>query len=133
MVYKEGKKMNQKEYEELFEELPDAPAEPIVFTQEETYVFKIKPVWQFQSIEVEIKGTKKDISKVMDLYTDLLSGLMKIAPEQKRELNEAKPTIKLASEAQKVLMRKFNISFTANTTAAEAQKLIQKSVEEANK
>ena len=120
--------MNQTELEEFFKDEPVQKKE-----QEEEYIFKIKPVWLFQSIEVEVKATKKQLPKVMDLYTDILAGLMKIAPEQKREVNEVRPTVKLATEAQKMLMRKFDIPFTAETTAAEAQKLIQASVDKANK
>ena len=126
--------MNQTDLDKLIAEMESDPNDPANKPeQDEVFNFKIKPVWQFQSIEVEVKATKKQISKVMDLYTDLLAGLMKIAPEQKRELNEVRPTVKLATERQKLMMRKFDIPFTAETTAAEAQKLIQDSVDSANK
>lgn len=128
--------MNQTELDQLITEMEADPKDFVpkkAEEDEEVFIFKIKPVWQFQSIEVEVKATKKQISKVMDLYTDLLAGLMKIAPEQKREVNEVKPTIKLATEGQKMLMRKFDIPFTAETTSKEAQKLIQDSVDKANK
>ena len=101
--------------------------------EEEELIFKIKPVWQFQSVEVEVKAKKSQVSKVMDLYSDILAKLMLIAPEQPKQVYEAKPAVKLASDKQKELMRKFEIPFTANTTAAEAQKLIQDSVEKASK
>lgn len=123
--------MNQTELDELLEQIENAPvAEP---EPEEVFTFKIKPVWQFQSVEVEVKATKREIPKVLDLYTDLLAGLMKIAPEQSKQQFDDRPKVKLASDKQKELMRKFDIPFTAETTAAEAQKLIQDSIDRANK
>lgn len=100
-------------------------------SEEKVYDFKLKPVWQFQSVEVVVSGTKDDIPAIMDLYSDILSKLMVIAPEQSKAVNQ--PTVKLASDKQKEIMRKFGIEFTAQTTAAEAQALIQQSVEKANK
>ena len=120
-----------KHLDELIDELDSLPDLPLV--DEEVFNFKIKPVWQFQSIEVEVKATKREIPKVMDLYTDLLAGLMKIAPEQSKQVYEDRPRVKLASDKQKETMRKFDIPFTAETTAAEAQKLIQDNIDKLNK
>lgn len=88
-------------------------------------VFKCKPVWQFQSIEFEVSATKDNIPEVMDLYSEVLSKLMTIAPEQNKQ---ASPAVKLASEKQKEIMKKFGIKFTAQTTSEEAQNLIKKSI-----
>ena len=89
--------------------------------------FKIKPCWQFQSIEVEIEGEKKDIPEIMDLYSDILSRLILITPEQKKEAIQ--PVVKLASDKQKEIMQKYDIPFTLKTTSEEAQKLIQESLD----
>ena len=121
-----------KELDKLIEELEDKPFLPLA-EEDEVFNFKIIPVWQFQSIEVEVKATKREIPKVMDLYTDLLAGLMKIAPEQSKQVYEDRPKVKLASDKQKEIMRKFDIPFTAETTAAEAQKLIQDNIDKASK
>lgn len=126
--------MNQTD-KEFIQECVDDLAGIIDESKEEDPVFnfKIKPVWQFQSIEVEVKATKREIPKVMDLYSDLLAGLMKIAPEQSKQVYEDRPKVKLASDKQKEIMRKFDIPFTAETTAAEAQKLIQDNIDKASK
>lgn len=122
----------EKDLDKLLEELDNLPDLQLA-EGEEVFNFKIKPVWQFQSIEVEVKATKREIPKVMDLYTDLLAGLMKIAPEQSKQVYEDRPRVKLASDKQKEIMRKFDIPFTAETTAAEAQKLIQDNIDKASK
>lgn len=95
-------------------------------------IVKCKPVWQFQSCEFEfdING-KEDLPKLFDTYSEILNGLMLIAPEQKKEVIQTKP--KLASDKQREIMRKFDIPFTLETTAEEAQKLIQESVQKASK
>ena len=95
-------------------------------------IVKCKPVWQFQSCEFEFDLTdKKELPEMFDLYSEILNGLMLIAPEQKKEVNQSKP--KLASDRQREIMRKFDIPFTLETTAEEAQKLIQESVQKAGK
>ena len=92
--------------------------------------FKCKPCWNFQSVEFEIEiEDKSKLPEVMDLYSDVLSRLMLISPEQK---NTA-PAIKLASDKQKEIMKKFDIPFTLKTTADEAQKLIQESIDKSSK
>lgn len=92
------------------------------------FKFKLKPVYQFQSVEFEVWGTKADIPHVMELYSDVLSELMKITPEQTKNV----PVV-LASEKQKEIMRKFGIKFGPLTTQAEAQQLIKESIEAQNK
>ena len=95
-------------------------------------LFKCKPVWLFQSCEFEVElNDVSDLPKLFDLYSEVLKGLMLIAPEQKKEVNQTKP--KLASDKQREIMRKFDIPFTLETTAEEAQKLIQESVQKASK
>lgn len=98
-------------------------------------VMKCKPVWLFQSVEFdfEVEG-KQDFPKMFDLYSEVLNGLMRIAPDQKKELNpQTTKVVKLASEKQREIMRKFDIPFTLDTTAEEAQKLIEDSVKKASK
>ena len=93
---------------------------------------KCKPCWNFQSIEFEFAiEDKSELPKVMDLYSEVLSRLMLIAPEQKKE--PIAPAVKLASDKQKETMRKFDIPFTLKTTAEEAQKLIQESIDKMSK
>lgn len=92
-------------------------------------IFKCKPCWNFQSVEFEYEGEKEDLPKIMDLYSDVLSRLMLISPEQKKDA----PAVKLASDKQKEIMRKFDIPFTIKTTSEEAQKLIQESIDKTTK
>ena len=94
-------------------------------------VFKCKPCWQFQSVEFEVEGEREDIPKIMDLYSEVLSKLMLISPEQKKD--PTTQAIKLASDKQKEIMRKFDIPFTLQTTAEQAQKLIQESIDKSSK
>lgn len=98
-------------------------------------ILKCKPVYQFQSIEFDYEITdKRDLPKLFDLYTEVLNGLMLIAPDQKKELTQQTvKVVKLASERQREIMRKFDIPFTLETTSDEAQKLIQESVSKAAK
>ena len=98
-------------------------------------ILKCKPVYQFQSIEFDYEITdKRDLPKLFDLYTEVLNGLMLIAPDQKKDLNQQTvKVVKLASEKQREIMRKFDIPFTLETTSEEAQKLIQESVTKAVK
>ena len=116
--------MNQTELENL--NIPVVEGEI-----EEVYDFKLKPVWQFQSVEVVVSGTKKDISKIMDLYSEILAKLMLIAPEQNKVVSQ--PAIKLATDKQKEIMLKHGIEFTPQTTSAEAQALIQQNMEKSVK
>ena len=95
--------------------------------QAKQFVFKLKPCYQFQSIEFEVVATKEEIPEVIDLYSTVLNKLMEITPEQSK--NQPQPTVKLASDSQKEILRKYNIPFTLKTTAAEAQKLISESLE----
>ena len=94
--------------------------------------FKCKPCWNFQSVEFEVEiEDKSKLPEVMDLYSDVLSRLMLISPEQKKDNNV--PAIKLASDRQKEIMQQYNIPFTIKTTAEEAQKLIQESIDKNKK
>lgn len=96
-------------------------------------ILKCKPVWAFQSVEYEVEvdpNNPKEIAEAFDFYSTVLNKLMEIAPEQSKQV--AQP-VKMPSDAQKELMRKFGIPFTAQTTAKEAQELIQKSVDKAYK
>ena len=126
----EAKLLSQEEINKMINEIKESDDEELKEFLEEEYVFKLKPVWQFQSVEFEVKGTKKDIPAIMDLYSTVLAKLMEIAPEQNKQVQ---PAVKMPSDAQKELMRKFGIPFTAQTTAKEAQELIKESVEKANR
>ena len=101
------------------------------FKGENKVKFKIKPCWQFQSVEVELEGEKENIAEIMDLYSDILSRLILITPEQKDK--PVQPAIKLASDRQKEIMQKYNIPFTLKTTSEEAQQLIQESLDKNKK
>lgn len=98
-------------------------------------IFKCKPTFQFQSIEFDYNVddnsdvvAEQDIKDMFALYTKVLKGLMEIAPiqDQKQAPRPAEP---LATDKQKEIMKRFGIKFTAQTTAKEAQKLIQQSIE----
>lgn len=99
------------------------------------FVMKCKPVWQFQSVEFDFEvESKADLPAMFDLYSEVLNGLMNIAPDQKKDLSQSTvKVVKLASEKQREIMRKFEIPFTLATTADEAQKLIQESIQKASK
>lgn len=94
-------------------------------------ILKCKPVYQFQSIEFdfEVKDTN-DLSEMFDLYRRVLEGLVEIAPEQQKQVVNREPP---ATDKQREIMRINGIPFTNLTTRSEAQKLIQKSLEEASK
>lgn len=90
--------------------------------------FKCKPTYQFQSIEFDYPvQTPDDLPKMFDVYNRVLKGLMEIAPIQ--ENKPAKASEPLATEKQKSIMDRFGIKYNNNTTAKEAQKLIQASIE----
>ena len=98
--------------------------------------FKCKPTFQFQSIEFDYNVddnsdvvAEQDIKDMLELYAKILKGLMEIAPiqDQKQAPRPAEP---LATDKQKDIMNRFGIKYTAQTTAKEAQKLIQKSMDD---
>lgn len=124
--------MTEKEMKEFWDEVAADEEAHTMAAGEKVYKFKCKPVWQFQSIEFEVTGSKKDIPEIMDLYSEVLAKLMLIAPEQKKDAPAA-PAVPLASEKQKEIMRKFDIPFTNKTTQKEAQGLIQASIDKNNK
>ena len=91
--------------------------------------FKCKPTYQFQSIEFDYPvQTVDDLPKMFDLYNRVLKGLMEIAPIQEAA-KPVKASEPLATEKQKSIMDRFGIKYNNNTTAKEAQKLIQASIE----
>lgn len=95
-----------------------------------TYTFKCKPVYNFQSIEFEFIGSKEDIPAMMEVYQEVLKNLMAISPEQPnakapiQRANIIKPT-----EAQYAKMDEFHIPYNDMTTRAEASRLITESIE----
>ena len=105
---------------------------------------KCKPVYDYQSIEFEYEiRNGDDIANMFELYSQLLDGLMNVAPEQpdrkripaaklKKELKPIpEPKEQLATEAQLKILNDFNIPHKRNVTKLEAQKLIRESVERA--
>ena len=90
--------------------------------------FKCKPTYQFQSIEFDYPvQTPNDLDAMFELYNRVLKGLMDIAPIQ--ENKPVKALEPLATDKQKSIMDRFGIKYNNNTTAKEAQKLIQASIE----
>lgn len=91
--------------------------------------FKCKPTYQFQSIEFDYPvNTQDDLPDMFSLYEKVLKGLMEIAPIQDQK-QAPRPVEPLATDRQKEIMKRFGIKFSAQTTAKEAQKLIQQSIE----
>lgn len=92
---------------------------------------KLKPCWNFQSIEFEMEVDLDDnesLDALEKAYSDVLQRLVRataVAPQ------EEKPV--LASEKQKQIMKAHGIKFDDKTTNEEAQKLIQSSIEKAKK
>ena len=90
-------------------------------------LMKCKPTFQFQSVEFDYNvQTSADLQPMFDLYNLVLKGLMEIAPIQEKQQQPKEP---LATPKQKEIMDRFNIKYNATTTAKEAQKLIQNSIE----
>lgn len=102
----------------------------------ETVKIKMKPTFNFQSIEVELEIDPKkqtDIHDAMKLYDKLLTELMIIAPEQDNARPRTaavppQPRVKLASERQKQIMDRFGLYYDQNTTEEEASALIRNSM-----
>ena len=93
--------------------------------------FKCKPVWQFQSVEFDYTvNNPKDLADMFELYEKVLKGLMDFAPDQQKQVVNREPP---ATEKQREIMRINGIPFTALTTKSEAQRLIEKSLAEANR
>lgn len=92
---------------------------------------KLKPCWNFQSIEFEMEvdlDDKESLDALEKAYSDVLQRLT-IATAVAHQ--EEKPV--LASEKQKQIMKAHGIKFDDKTTNEEAQKLIQSSIEKAKK
>lgn len=84
--------------------------------------FKCKPCYNFQSIEFEI--TTGDLEEVKAWYQAVVEMLMEIAPAQPNDKIVADP----ATDKQKEILKKYGITFKANISKEEANKLIQKSM-----
>jgi len=91
--------------------------------------YKLKPTWNFQSIEITVDDYEKTIDEIIDLYKEVLDKLVKISPEQSQQKGKPAPAAPLATDRQKSVMRSYGIPFDSCTTSAEAQKLIQESIE----
>lgn len=92
---------------------------------------KLKPCWNFQSIEFEMEVDLDDnesLDALEKAYSDVLK---RLARATAIALQEEKPV--LASEKQKQIMKAHGIKFDDKTTNEEAQKLIQSSIEKAKK
>ena len=93
--------------------------------------FKCKPVWQFQSVEFDYTvNNPKDLADMFELYEKVLKWLMDFAPDQQKATVNREPP---ATDKQREIMRINGIPFTALTTKSEAQRLIEKSLAEANR
>lgn len=92
---------------------------------------KLKPCWNFQSIEFEMEVDLDDnesLDALEKAYSDVLQRLVRASAVAAQE---EKPV--LASEKQKQIMKAHGIKFDDKTTNEEAQKLIQSSIEKAKK
>ena len=92
---------------------------------------KLKPCWNFQSIEFEMEVDLDDnqsLDALEKAYSDVLLRLVRATATAPQE---EKPV--LASEKQKQIMKAHGIKFDDKTTNEEAQKLIQSSIEKAKK
>ena len=93
--------------------------------------FKCKPVYQFQSIEFDFEvKSSEDLTAMFDVYKNVLKGLMEFAPDQQKATVNREPP---ATDKQREIMRINGIPFTALTTKSEAQRLIEKSLADANR
>lgn len=105
----------------------------------EVYTFKLKPVYNFQSIEVEFVGTKEDLMETgLTMYEEILRGLQiatdsVIEAPTKRDRRDNIPKEPLATDGQKKIMSMYGIEFTNKTTKAEATKLITANMEKCGK
>ena len=92
---------------------------------------KLKPCWNYQSIEFEMEvdlDDKESLDALEKAYSDVLQRLVRATAVAHQE---EKPV--LASEKQKQIMKAHGIKFDDKTTNEEAQKLIQSSIEKAKK
>lgn len=133
LVKKQEQTATNEELNELIDRLVTENNMPQMAIDLNQYKFKLKPVYQFQSVEFEVYGSKEDIPQIMELYSDVLAELMKITPEQAKTTPNKTVSVPLASDKQKEIMRKFGIKFGPLTTQAEAQQLIKESMELAGK
>ena len=104
------------------------------------YVFKLKPVYNFQSIEVEFEGTIDELIKFgLPMYEKVLRGLQIAtdlvieAPSGKKDRRDNVPKEPLATEGQKKAMAMYGIEFDKYTTKAEATRLITANMDKCGK
>jgi hypothetical protein len=90
-------------------------------------LLKCKPTYKFQSIEFEIDCEREDLPNVMDLYEEILEGLIRISPDQSGEYKEP------ATEKQLAILKKFRIPHPINVGKEEARKLINESMNKSTK
>lgn len=107
--------------------------------KEKLYTFKLKPCYNFQSVEVEFVGTKEELlNEGLEMYEDILRGLQiatdsVIEAPTKKDRRDNIPKEPLATEGQKKAMVMYGIDFNKHTTKAEATRLITASMEECGK
>jgi len=91
--------------------------------------YKLKPCWNFQSIEITIEETDyMELDDVIKLYKDTLNRLIEISPEQSTgKKSSSVPQVELATPAQKETMDRYGIPYDNLTTKAEATKKIKES------
>lgn len=98
---------------------------------------KIKPVYNFQSIEIEfdVFSTQEIIDFIKFDYLDILSELktstdaiIKPIENQPKQVVKQKP-VELATPKQKEIMEQYGIEFDDNISKADAVRLIKASIE----
>lgn len=102
------------------------------------YEIVMKPVVNFSSIEMKCTVSTQDLQYALRDFKMVLAELQDACSNDvptKKSFEGTKPQpskVKLATDKQKEIMKRFQIKFTDSTTQEEANKLINKSIKEAN-
>ena len=114
--------------------------------ESKTYKVKVKPVYNFQSIEIELEFD--EVQKIIDWinfnYADILEAIKESTDEVIAPANNQQPVqrrsvqqpprkknydpLEMPSERQYEIMDRFGIEYDDLTTKEEARKLIQESM-----
>lgn len=102
---------------------------------EKVYSFKLKPVYNFQSVEIEFIGSKEEfLNDGLEMYEEILRGLQVVTdsviePPKNQNAKANVPKVPLATTRQREIMDRYDIKYSKNTTQEEARKLITESIE----